>query len=392
MKIAISSSGLGHVSRGVETWAMDTAEALHHRGKDVTLFAAAPVETSAPLVTVPCLKRRTPVSNAVLRLIPSFAWRWGLNSAYGLEQFSFWRNLRPHLRRGEFDLLHLQDPMVAYWCRRDRQAGRLKTKEVLAHGTEEPASFLAGFDYVQHLMPFHRDQAVKALGLDSCPSTWTVSPNFVDTRRFAPVAGMEERARIRGELNLPPDAFVVGCSAAVKRTHKRLDYLVDEFAALRYREDRSSETPPLHLVIAGACEAETDELMAYAAGRLGNRVTFLLNHPLAKMPQFYQALDVFVLPSLFEMMGIVLAEAMSSGVPCIVHRHPVMETVVGPGGVALNMDQSGVLSDYLRGLSGEVVQQMGGAARSHVEGTFSTDVVIEQYLRYYEQVLGTQST
>jgi len=389
MKIAISSSGLGHVSRGVETWAMDTAEALHHRGRDVTLFAADSVETPAPLVTIPCLKRRTPLSNTVLRLIPSFAWRWGLNSAYGLEQFSFWRNLRPHLRRGEFDILHLQDPMVAYWCRRDRQAGRLKTKEVLAHGTEEPASFLAGFDYVQHLMPFHRDQVVKDLGVDSCPPGWIVSPNFVDTSRFAPVVGGEERSRIRVGLNLPPEAFVVGCSAAVKRTHKRLDYLVDEFAALLRREEAR---PALHLVIAGAREAETDELVAYATKKLGNRVTFLLNHPLAKMPQFYQALDVFVLPSLFEMMGIVLVEAMSSGVPCIVHRHPVMATVVGPGGAAIDMDQRGVLSDYLRGLSGDVVEQMGGAARSHVEGVFSTDVVIEQYLRYYERILESQST
>jgi len=99
-----------------------------------------------------------------------------------------------------------------------------------------------------------------------------------------------------------------------------------------------------------------------------------------------------VLPSLFEMMGIVLAEAMSSGVPCVVHRHPVMETVVGSGGVAIEMDQKGSLSDYLRGLSVEVVQQMGAAARSHVESVLSTDVVIEQYLRYYERILESQST
>ena len=38
MRIAIASSGLGHVARGIETWALDTAAALAARGVDVTLF------------------------------------------------------------------------------------------------------------------------------------------------------------------------------------------------------------------------------------------------------------------------------------------------------------------------------------------------------------------
>jgi hypothetical protein len=53
--------------------------------------------------------------------------------------------------------------MVADWCRRFRRLGLVRTKEILAHGTEETAEFLAKFDYVQHLAPWHLSEALKAL-------------------------------------------------------------------------------------------------------------------------------------------------------------------------------------------------------------------------------------
>lgn len=70
MRIAVVSSGLGHVARGVEAWALDTAKALHERGVDVVLFGAGHVDTTAPLVVVPCIKRQTFVSNTIMRAMP----------------------------------------------------------------------------------------------------------------------------------------------------------------------------------------------------------------------------------------------------------------------------------------------------------------------------------
>jgi hypothetical protein len=195
MKIAIASSGLGHVVRGVETWACDTAEALEEvrrkrldvrRGKEVkretldvrrigedepfqvTLFAAAPLPLSTahcplPTVILSCLKRGDRLAKFLTRIMPGFTWRWGFKSTYGWEQFTFWMRLWPKLRRGKFDILHVQDPLVANWCRLFRKWGLVKTKEILAHGTEEPLEFLNRFDYVQHLAPWHLSEALKAL-------------------------------------------------------------------------------------------------------------------------------------------------------------------------------------------------------------------------------------
>lgn len=96
------------------------------------------------------------------RISPPFLWRWGFKSPYGWEQFTFWLSLWPKLCSGRFDILHVQDPMLAYWCRVFRRFGLVRTKEVLAHGTEESIEFLSKFEYVQHLAPWHLEQASQA--------------------------------------------------------------------------------------------------------------------------------------------------------------------------------------------------------------------------------------
>ena len=57
----------------------------------------------------------------------------------------------------------MQDPLLADLCRRYREKGKLRTKEILAHGTEESVEFLSKFDYVQHLAPWHLEQTLKQL-------------------------------------------------------------------------------------------------------------------------------------------------------------------------------------------------------------------------------------
>lgn len=385
MKIAIASSGLGHIARGVEAWALDTANALHQKGIHVTLFAAGHVDTEAPLVVLPCIRRYTHLSNVITRIMPPFTWRWGLRSGYGLEQLTFWCQLKRHLKSGGYDILHLQDPMTALWCGENRAAGRMYTREILAHGTEEPAGFLGRLQYVQHLVPWHMERVLSELHMSTAPEGWTVAPNFVDTDRFKPVQSKEKQRVLRERLGLPPEGFLIGTAAAIKRSHKRIDYIIDEVAAMT---EVTRGPPSRHLVIAGATETETSELIAYAEQKLGDHVTFLRDLPFHDMPDFYRCLDVFVLGSLFEMMGIVLAEAMSAGVPALVHNHPVLRYVIGKdGGICLAMDEPGSLSECLASLDDQSIRQMSKEARKRAIHTFSKNTVIGQYIDHYRHIL-----
>jgi len=386
MKIAIASSGLGHVARGIETWALDTAVALEEvkremldvsrSGEDepfqVTLFAAAPLAhltSHASHLTIrvlPCLKRGDRAAKFLARLMPGFCWRWGFTNTYGWEQFTFWMLLWLKLRRGRFDILHVQDPGVANWCRLFRKFGLVKTKEILGHGTEESVKFLSQFDYVQQLAPWHLDQTIdhRPEATDLNGKKWVAIPNFVDCEVFKPI--IDGPQAIRGKLGIPPDAFVIGCVAAVKKHHKRIDYLIREFARLANRqvelEEEFEQKPtkptkeigyfagggienssscssrasvvqhsfPLpFLLIAGAKTDETDELRALAESLIPGRYKILTDCSRAQMPDLLRAMDVFVLASLFEMMPIALLEALASGLPCVVNQHPVLEWMTG---------------------------------------------------------------
>jgi len=220
MKIAVASSGLGHVARGIETWAEATASAVAEFGArnaelgiEVTLFAAGPTP-GLEAVVLPCLKRSSWQARLLARLMPAFAWRWGLKATYDIEQLTFWLHLRPHLKRGGFDILHVQDPMLAFWCHRERTAGRLKTKEILGHGTEEPIGFLEQFEYVQHLTPWHMEQVNAERGTRNAERT-DLSRRDAEVQR---TAGQQDGAnadcgigRVRiaaaGKLRAPSSEF-----------------------------------------------------------------------------------------------------------------------------------------------------------------------------------------
>jgi len=389
MKIAIASSGLGSVARGIETWALDTAGALHRRGVDVTLFAAAPVPAAeTPLRIIPCLRRGSRLNRLIVRAMPGFTWRWGLKSDYALEQLTFWHALRPILNRDGFDILHVQDPFLADRCRRARLAGAAATRVILAHGTEEPLAFLQPFDCLQHLAPWHLEQSVQQLGPAFTPSHWTAIPNFVNTDIYHPVQTPDARAALRRAAGLPENAFILGTAAAIKRHHKRIDWLIRDFA----RACESNPGVPLHLVIAGSRTADLDMLERLSRECGGDHVTFLPDHPHARMPDLLRTFDGFVLASLFEMMPIALLEAIASGLPVITHDHPVLAWMGGPGGIRLDLRQDGALNEGLRILmSPDKAAALGLAARQHALAYFSETAVIQRYIDYYSQILSGES-
>jgi glycosyltransferase involved in cell wall biosynthesis len=278
--------------------------------------------------------------------------------------------------------LHVQDPLVASLVQRARRFGLVRTRTILAHGTEESLSFLRRIDYLQHLAPWHLEQARQA---GVWKPAWTAIPNFIDTGLFAP--GPAEA--LRAELDIPKDALVVLSAAAIKRHHKRVDHVIAEFGRLRER----APDLPVWLVLAGGWEKETDDLVAEGKRLLGDRVRFLIRFPRSRMPDLYRAANVSCLGSLLEMMPIALLEATASGLPCLVNRQPVMEWMIGPGGEAIDMAATGALAAALERLlrARPERERLGEQAREHCVANFSRGAVVDQILRYYDVVAGRMS-
>ena len=380
MRVAIAASGLGHINRGVEAWARDLAVALREGGIDATLFQARG-RRNAAAESVWCLRRIGCTAKLLGQLFRHLgAWRWGIGNDYEIEQASFCLALWPKIRAG-FDVLHVQDPTMALIFEVLHRFGLSQPRVILGNGTETPPLILRHLSAVQQLAP--STSAAWAPHRPSGQRMFTI-PNFVDTGTFCP----GNRAAARLALGLPQDALIVLSSAALRKTHKRIDYLIREFAAFADRYQGKSL-----LVIAGAEEPETKELLHLGTALLGERVRFLVNHPRAGMPDLYRAADLFVLTSLYELFGIVLLEAMAAGLPVVCHDGPVFRYIVGPTGRFGDLTRDGALTGLIAGLITPASREpLSIAARRRVDTHFSTAVVVEQIAAMYREVIGLTGT
>jgi glycosyltransferase involved in cell wall biosynthesis len=270
----------------------------------------------------------------------------------------------------------VQEPLVALILDRLNRLGLSRPRVILGHGTEEDTTMLRKYSYLQHLAPayleqyeIHRPESQKVFAI----------PNFVDTGRFCP--GPKPAAR--RSWNLPEDAQVFLCVAAIKKVHKRIDYLIREFAS--YLGNNGSDAI---LVIAGGRETDTAELRELASRLTGDRIVILENIPRDEICSLYQAADVFVLSSLVEMFPVALLEAMGTGLPVVCNNTSVLEWMIGPAGLATNLAETGALAHALKTISSrEDLHELGILARERVEDLFSEEVVVRQIIDMYEQVL-----
>lgn len=377
MKIAIACSGLGHVHRGVETWAADLASALRAAGEDVTLFQGSGESAEEWRQVLPCRKRFDPQTQAwVLRLKRFGGWRYGFGSGYEMEQTTFALKLWSKIR-ADYNILHVQDPTIAQIMEQFNRRKLSRPRVILAHGTEETTETLQKFSHLQHLAPCY----VTDWEANRPPKQQTFAiPNFVDVATFKP----GNRCAAREQWDLPTDDFIVLCVAAIKKTHKRMDDLLWEFARFSDNYDGSAT-----LVIAGGREAETDEVIAAGRELLGSRVRFLEGVSRNKIPALYRAADVFALASRGEMMPIAVLEALASGLPIACNDTPTLRWMTGPAGELNDISQAGNLARQLENLANPAKRAaLSMQARSYAEANFSTGAVVEQIRAMYTKVAG----
>ena len=382
-KIAIASSGLGYIRRGIETWAMDLAKALHKTGQNITLIQGGPTENydnDTACVNRVILNSPSRFSPYVQSLVEKFqrvgGWRYGFGSEYQTEQTLFALRLWKYVR-SDFDIVHVQDPWVAALMEYLRRAKLSRPYVILGHGTEESIACLRQFQFLQHLAPCYLNDWEKHKPISQ--RVFAI-PNFVDINQFHP----GDRKTARDKWNLPQEDLIILCVAAIKSTHKRIDCLIREFHAFT-----KNYTLPASLVIAGAREAETDAIISLGRDLLGNKIHFLENVTRDKIPSLYQTADIFALASLHEMMPIALLEAIASGLPIACNNTPTLDWMAGKAGNLNDISNIGALKyQFEKLISPETREVYSKNAKLHAENVFSEQVVIRQYLQMYESIIG----
>ena len=155
----------------------------------------------------------------------------------------------------------------------------------------------------------------------------TSIPNPIDTHIYNRYSKEEARQR----LGLPQDRrLILFASQRVTTPNKGMDYLIE---ACRLLGDRTKCQTPYEVVILGGHAEELVELLQLKAHPLG-----YVNDE-RRIVDVYNAVDVFVLPSLSENLPNTIMEAMACGVPCVGFK---------VGGIPEEIDhkRNGYVADY----------------------------------------------
>lgn len=135
-----------------------------------------------------------------------------------------------------------------------------------------------------------------------------IIPAGVDTQRYRPAA---LKRAVRAQLNLPEDRIILFTVRNMRR-RMGLSNLIGAVAELK------DEMHDLFLVIAGKGELENDLKALADRLNLNGKILFPGFVPEENLPFYYQASDIFVLPTeQLEGFGLVTLEALSSGLPVL---------------------------------------------------------------------------
>jgi glycosyltransferase involved in cell wall biosynthesis len=199
----------------------------------------------------------------------------------------------------------------------------------------------------------------------------TVVPLGVDPVRFSP----------------PPVAFAGSPTLLFVgrlRYYKGLDTLLRALARL----------PGVRLTVVGSGPMEAE--WRYLAESLGvsNRVVFLGEISDERLPSIYHQTHLFVLPAnaRAEAFGMVLLEAMASGLPCITTEVGTGTSWVVQDGVTGRVvppRDPEALAGAIQSLLADSAQlhEMGRAARARVEAEFSLKRMSDRVMAVYEAVV-----
>jgi glycosyltransferase involved in cell wall biosynthesis len=296
---------VGAMNRGgIETWLMNV---LRHIDRDHLQmdFVVHTKESGAYDAEI-----RQLGSQLIPCLYPGQPWRYGP---------SFKQILHQH---GPYDIVHSHVHHFSGFILRLAKAADVPIRIVHSHNDTSVEESRASFRRQLYLNLMRRWLAYNATAgfaashlaaANLLGNDWQQDPRWqtlycgIDLKRFqSPVNSVTARA----EFGIPPDAFVIGHVGRfeVQKNHR---FLLQIAAELCEQDSRMV----LLLVGEGPLRHDIEEDVAQLG--LKDRIVFTGSRP--DVPQLMQGvMDLFLLPSLYEGLGLVLIEAQAAGLPCLV--------------------------------------------------------------------------
>lgn len=213
------------------------------------------------------------------------------------------------------------------------------------------------------------------------PEKIEVIYNGIDIEKFTP---KKEKQQAKIALNLKPENFIIGCIARfnAQKGHK---YLIEAIPNI------IANIHDVHFIFAGIGPLSDTIRKQAEMLKILDKITFLgLRTDIAAI---LNAMDIFVLPSLWEGLGIVLLEAQAAGVPVVASKvDGIMEVVQdNKTGVLVLPEDSEQIAQAIISLikHPDMAKSYGMTGRQYVTQNFSIEQMTKKieslYLNIQEQ-------
>ncbi len=204
-------------------------------------------------------------------------------------------------------------------------------------------------------------------------SRMTVIHTGIDLSLYRPGEG---RSEVRTEFGFKPEQKVVGVIARLEEERKGVAQFLQMAASV------ARSWPDAVFVIVGAGPLRPS--LEVQAGALGLRDRVLFPGWRWDITRVLAAMDIFVMPSLYEGGPTIVTEAMAMARPVIASRVGMVPEIVVTGETGLVVepgDADGLARAVLQLLSDNVLRErIGRAARQYAVRHFSREKMVEGYL------------
>ena len=206
--------------------------------------------------------------------------------------------------------------------------------------------------------------------------------NGVDTERFQP--NTAARRQIRNELNISPDAPVIGLIA-------RFDPLKDHATFIRAAAIIARSEPDVCFLLCGRDVTPANAELWQQITQTGYQDRFHLIGLRSDVPALMAAIDIACSSSLSESFPNTVAEAMSSGAPCVATDVGASARIIGDCGTVVPPQDPTALAQALLAalaLGPDGCLSLGASARQRILQHFDQSTTAAQYAALYSQVAG----
>lgn len=238
------------------------------------------------------------------------------------------REYRDLMKEGHFDIVHCNAPdnlLPLWFAKRYKVPVRILHAHTLYTEGYEKKNPLVSFLFKKGFalnasLATHKVAVSQAAGLSVFGKSgdYVILHNPVDLEKFA--FRLSSREKIRAQLGLDGSTPLLGHIGRYENDLKNQEFLIDVFSMLQ------SDLPQCRLLLVGDGHLRGNYEKRVRDAGLEEKVIF--TGAVDNVEEYLCAMDLFLLPSRKEGLGIVAVEAQASGLDCILSEKVPSEAAV----------------------------------------------------------------